>query len=138
MWFSSAENTTHRGNMTGGRKTVKHWNDAGHAHALTISCHRDLSLLTRARSRRGRSMPRQTLANSSVKVGNRIARFGHVVASGGAISVTLSDGRELKARWVGPGEVAHSLGLTNAILGMAKDKLSRTYVALATDQTRAG
>jgi hypothetical protein len=33
---------------------------------------------------------------------------------------------------VGPEDVAHSLGLTNAILSMAKDTLARTYVSLAT------
>ena len=32
----------------------------------------------------------------------------------------------------GPEDLAHSLGLINAILGMAKDKLARTYVSLAT------
>jgi len=39
---------------------------------------------------------------------------------------------------MGPGEVAHALGLTNAILGMAKDKLSRAYVALSKDQALSG
>ena len=35
---------------------------------------------------------------------------------------------------VGPEELAHALGLVNAILGMAKDTLARTYVSLATEQ----
>ncbi|MCP4574136.1 MAG: NAD-dependent malic enzyme [bacterium] len=34
---------------------------------------------------------------------------------------------------VGPNDLAHALGLANAILGMAKDKLAREYVALARD-----
>lgn len=38
--------------MAGGRKTVKHWNDAGHAHALTFSCFKNIRLLARERSRR--------------------------------------------------------------------------------------
>lgn len=32
----------------------------------------------------------------------------------------------------GPENLAHALGLVNAILGMAKDTLARTYVSLAT------
>jgi hypothetical protein len=32
---------------------------------------------------------------------------------------------------LGPEELAHALGLVNAILGMAKDKIARTYVALS-------
>lgn len=32
----------------------------------------------------------------------------------------------------GPEDLAHALGLINAILGMAKDTLARTYVSLAT------
>ena len=33
---------------------------------------------------------------------------------------------------VGPGDLAHALGLAGALLGMAKDKLAREYVSLAT------
>lgn len=33
---------------------------------------------------------------------------------------------------VGPENIAHSLGLVNAIFGMAKDNLARTYVSLTT------
>ena len=33
---------------------------------------------------------------------------------------------------VGPEDLAHALGLVNALLGMAKDTLARTYVSLAT------
>jgi hypothetical protein len=33
---------------------------------------------------------------------------------------------------IGPEDLAHALGLVNAILGMAKDTLARTYVSLAT------
>ena len=33
---------------------------------------------------------------------------------------------------VGPNELAHALGMVNAIFGMSKDVLARTYVALAT------
>jgi hypothetical protein len=33
---------------------------------------------------------------------------------------------------VGPEELAHALGMVNAIFGMSKDVLARTYVALAT------
>ena len=35
---------------------------------------------------------------------------------------------------VGPENIAHSLGLVNAIFGMAKDNLARTYVSLATSR----
>jgi hypothetical protein len=34
---------------------------------------------------------------------------------------------------VGPEDLAHALGLINAILSMAKDTLARTYVSLATN-----
>jgi hypothetical protein len=35
---------------------------------------------------------------------------------------------------VGPEDLAHALGLINAILSMAKDTLARTYVSLATNR----
>jgi hypothetical protein len=34
----------------------------------------------------------------------------------------------------GPEDLAHALGLVNAILGMSKDTLARTYVSLATER----
>jgi hypothetical protein len=34
---------------------------------------------------------------------------------------------------VEPNELAHALGMVNAIFGMAKDVLARTYVSLATN-----
>jgi hypothetical protein len=33
---------------------------------------------------------------------------------------------------LGPGDLAYALGLVNALLGMAKDTVARTYVSLAT------
>jgi DNA-binding phage protein len=35
---------------------------------------------------------------------------------------------------VEPDELAHALGMVNAIFGMSKDVLARTYVSLATNQ----